>query len=173
MEDIIIEPLGGEHPRGAFCCKLKAIDNFFIKHSLDRHEAYALRVFVARRPDDNTPLGFYSLTTMTFQPGMNEEADAKFGRFDAIPSIYLSMIARDQASQKGLGDFLMINAFKRALEVREHIGVYAITLHAYNEKVRANYERLGFQAFADDRKLGEFPAMFIPLSTVAATFDAA
>jgi hypothetical protein len=173
MEDILIEPLSGEHPRGAFCCKLKAIDNFFIKHSLDRHEAYGQRVFVARRPDDKTPLGFYSLTTMTFRPGMNDEADDKFGRFDAIPSIYLAMIARDQTAPKGLGEFLMINAFKRALDVREQIGVYAITLHAFNDKVKENYEKLGYQVFADERKLGEYPAMFIPLSTVAATFEAA
>ncbi|MBY5321495.1 hypothetical protein HFN11_14560 [Rhizobium leguminosarum] len=173
MEDIIIEPLSGEHPRGAFCCNLNRIDSFFKRHALDRHQAYGLRVFVARRPEDNTPLGFYSLTAMTFQPGMNEEADVKFGRFAAIPSIYLSMIARDQNAPRGLGDFLMINAFKRALDVREQIGVYAITLHAFNDKVREIYERLGFQVFADDRKLGEYPAMFIPLSTVAATFEAA
>ncbi|MDX0105476.1 hypothetical protein CN135_10965 [Sinorhizobium meliloti] len=172
MEDIIIEPLG-DHPRGAFCCNVKPIDNFFRKHAFDRHSAYALRVFVARRPGDTTPLGFYSLTTMTFQPGMNEEADSKFERFDAIPSVYLSMIARDREGPKGLGDFLMLNAFKRALEVREHVGVYALTLHAFNETVREIYERLGFQVFADDRKLGEYPAMFLPLSTIAATFDAA
>jgi hypothetical protein len=67
----------------------------------------------------------------------------------------------------------MINAFKRALDVREQIGVYAITLHAFNDKVKENYEKLGYQVFADERKLGEYPAMFIPLSTVAATFEAA
>lgn len=172
MEDIVIEPLG-DHPRGAFCCGLKPIDNFFRKHALDRHAAYATRVFVARRPDGDTPLGFYSLTTMTFQAGMNEEADGKFGRFDAIPSVYLSMIARDKEGPKGLGDFLMLDAFKRTLDVREHVGVYALTLHAFNAKVQSIYEKFGFQTFADDRKLGDYAAMFIPLSVVAATFEAA
>lgn len=173
MEDIVIEPLG-DHPRGAFFCDVKPIDNFFRKHALDRHAAYATRVFVARRPESNVPLGFYSLTTMTFQRGMNEEADGKFERFAAIPSVYLSMIARDkEGGPKGLGDFLMLNAFKRSLDVREHVGVYALTLHAFNSKVQSIYEKFGFQTFADDRKLGDFPAMFIPLSVVAATFDVA
>lgn len=173
MEEIVIEPLG-DHPRGAFCCTLEKIDNFFKYNALKSHEAYAQRIFVACKTGDNTPLGFYALTTMTFRPGMSEEADKKFGRFAAIPSIYLTMIGRHKDASKGLGTQLMLDAFKRALEVREHVGIYALTLHAYNDKVRGIYESFGFQVFSDPAQdNNEFKAMFIPLSTVAASFEEA
>lgn len=171
MENLIIEPLG-DHPRGAFCCTLDKIDNFFKNNARKSHEAYAQRIFVACSPDDKTPLGFYALTTMTFRPGMNDEADKKFGRFDAIPSIYLTMIGRHKDASKGIGAALMLDAFKRALEVREHVGVYALTLHAYNDKVLELYKKFGFEAFADPAQdSDEYKAMFIPLSTVAASFE--
>ena len=177
MEEIVIEPLG-EHPRGAFCCTLDRIDNFFRNNVLKSHQAYAQRIFVARKASDMIPLGFYALTTMTFRPGMSEAADKKFGRFDAIPSIYLTMIGRDKTATKGLGSYLMLDAFRRALEVREHVGVYALTLHAYNDDVQSLYEKLGFEVFADPAQDQQdakdeskrYKAMFISLSDVAATF---
>jgi hypothetical protein len=95
MHEIIVEPLG-DHPRGAFCCALKPIDNFFKNNALKAHDAYSQRVFIARRPDDLTPIGFYSLMAQTFKPGMSDEADEKFARFETIPTIYLPMIARDR-----------------------------------------------------------------------------
>ncbi|MEJ1117099.1 hypothetical protein V9K92_01230 [Phyllobacterium sp. CCNWLW109] len=170
MEELTIEPLG-DHPRGAFCCDLDKIDNFFKNNALKSHNAYGQRIFVACKAGDKTPLGFYALTSMTFRPGMNKEADKKFGRFDAIPSVYLTMIARHKDATKGIGTHLMLDAFRRALQVREHIGVYALTLHAYNAKVQEHYEKLGFQVFADPgQDQEEYKAMFIPLSAVAATF---
>lgn len=170
MEEIVIEPLD-DHPRGAFCCTLTNIDNFFNNNALKSHNSYAQRVFVACKAEDKNPLGFYALTTMTFKPGMNKEADKKFGRFEAIPSIYLTMIGRHKDASKGIGEQLMLDAFRRALEVRENVGVYALTLHAYNDKVQSIYEGFGFKVFADssqDQK--EYKAMFIPLSIVAASF---
>jgi hypothetical protein len=67
-----------------------------------------MRVFVARSADAPLPLGFYALTTMTFRVGMNDEADKKFGRHDAIPTIYLTMIGRDKSTQSGLGKHMML-----------------------------------------------------------------
>jgi len=170
MEDIIFEPLG-DHPRGAFSCNLVKIDNFFKNNALKSHNAYALRVFVARTKENNTPLGFYALTTMTFRPGMNAAADKKFERVNAIPSIYLTMIGRHQDAPKGLGAAMMLDAFKRSLEVRENVGVWALTLHAFNDVVQKYYEQIGFEVFEkSDQDLDEYKAMFIPLSNVAASF---
>lgn len=170
MEEIVIEPLG-DHPRGAFCCDLKPIDNFFRINALKSHKSYAQRVFVACRAGCPTPLGFYALTTMTFKPGMSDEADKKFGRFAAIPTIYLTMIGRDKNAPKGLGLTMMLNAFERALSVRENVGVYAMTLHAFNARVQEIYEAFGFKTFTEaDQDQEGYKAMYTPLSAVAATF---
>jgi hypothetical protein len=68
----------------------------------------------------------------------------------------------------------MYDAFKRALLVRENLGVYALTLHAFNETVEKIYADLGFKEFAvRDQDRGDFKAMFVPLSDVAASLAAA
>lgn len=175
---IEIEPLA-DHPRGAFCCDEQSIQNFFRINAKKDHDLFKQRVFVARAVGDQRPLGFYSLTLMTFTVGMNDEADAKFARHNSIPTIYLSLIARDKnLSEKGLGGVLMEDAFKRCLNVRNDVGAYALTLHAVNEPVAARYEALGFKRFGGeehDVKIGEHrrPAMFIPLSQVAEGIAAA
>lgn len=171
--EIVIEPLG-DHVRGDFCCGEKRIDNFFRNNARNSHDAYAQRIFVARYGDKTELLGFYALTLMTFALGMNEEADAKFGRFNSIPTIYLTMIGRDQThGPKGIGSVLMEDAFRRCLSVRNNVGAYALTLHAVNERVAQRYEDLGFTRFHTElhdrqQKDETHRAMFYELNAIAA-----
>lgn len=176
--ELVIEPLG-KHSRGAFCCGNTKIDNFFRNNARKSHEAFAQRVFVARTADGEDILGFYALTLMTFTKGMNEKADDKFARVDSIPTIYLTMIGRDQNhGPKGLGAALMEDAFRRCLTVRDNVGAYALTLHAVNEKVAERYEALGFSKFHTDKhdrsKDDETHlAMFYELDAIAKAFSEA
>ncbi len=171
-DQIVIEPLG-EHSRAAFCCGLSRIDNFFKNNAKKVHLGYGTRVFVACRENNQTPIGFYGLTVMTFDVGMNEKADKKFERHGQIPTIYLSMLARDKdQGPKGLGEILLADALQRALRIREDVGVYAMTLHAFNDKVREIYEGAGFQTFSKTPATEEgYVPMFITLDQVAASLS--
>lgn len=176
-DQIVIEPLG-EHSRAAFCCDLPRIDNFFKNNAKKVHKAYGTRVFIARREENLDPIGFYGLTVMTFDikekpVKMNDKAENKFSRHGQIPTIYLTMLARDkERGPKGLGVLLLQDAFERALRIREDVGVYAMTLHAVNERVKSVYEDLGFEAFEkyEPTEDGSIP-MFITLDQAAASFS--
>ncbi|MBX5239496.1 hypothetical protein [Rhizobium sp. NLR22b] len=176
MEKIQVrfEPLDG-HPREAFSCKYRPIQHFFRKYAEENHASHKQRVFVACTDTDNSPLGFYSLTLMTFEAGMNDETDAKY-KDRPVPAIYIGAIARDKhLSEPGFGVLLMEDALRRCLLVRENVGVYALALHAANEEVASIYESYGFSRFANgeikkDRDGNEMPAMFFKLADAAEAF---
>ena len=176
-QDICFEPLDG-HPREAFSCKHRSIQNFFRKWAEDNHTKYKQRVFVACREGSKEPLGFYSLTLMTFESSMEDMASAKYEDRE-VPTIYIATLARDKnVSDKGFGFNLLEDAFRRCLNVRESIGVYAISLHAANEKVAQVYEGYGFRRFKDgackkDNDGNIMPAMFFPLADIYEAFKVA
>ncbi|QNP78382.1 hypothetical protein [Agrobacterium tumefaciens] len=166
------EPLDG-HPREAFACKLRPIQHFFRKYASENHSTYTQRVFVACKDGTNEPLGFYSLTLMTFHAGMNEEAEQRY-KERHVPTIYLGAIARDKnLSDPGFGAVLIGDVLRRCLIIRENVGVYALTLHAANEQVAAIYEAYGFTRFANGEKKDDMPAMFFRLDEAAATLSEA
>lgn len=168
LETVIIEPLGN-YPRGVFSCGHTTIDNFFRNNAKKDHEKYKVRVFVAKRPETEAVLGFYSLTLKVLEPDhVSEEAAEKFGRIKAVPAVYLAMIGVDRSLQGGgIGFRLMIDAFDKALAIAELAGTYALTLDAVDHNVADKYGRYGFKPF----KEGEL-RMFIPLQDMRNALDA-
>jgi GNAT superfamily N-acetyltransferase len=165
---LVIEPLEKSHIRGAFDCGVAKITNFLRNNARKQHEAYQVRVFVAC-DESKKVLGFYSLTLATFEPDhVSEEAQEKFDRVKSVPTIYSAMIGVDLSAQgQGVGYRMMIDAFERCLLISEHVGAYAIALHALDEATAEKYARYGYERFED----GEL-AMFLPLKTLRAARDA-
>lgn len=161
--EVTIKPLGSER-RGAFCCGVTVIDNFFKNNARKDHEKYKVRVFVAIIEGIECPVGFYSLSLMAYVPeNVGTDAQAKFDRVKSVPAIYLAMLGvhREYQSRK-IGRQLMQNAFDRALQIAENAGAYALALDAYSEAVALYYEKvLGFQRF----NVGELK-MYIPLAAI-------
>lgn len=174
---ILFEPLGG-HPREAFSCKYRPVQHFFRKWAEESHLSYTQRVFVACAEERGVPIGFYSLTLMTFVPGMDEDTEVNY-KERRVPTIYMGAIARDRKlSEPGFGSILLDDAFRRCLEVRESVGVYAMSLHAANEQVAKIYEGYGFSRFANGEVMADsdgnpMPAMFIKLADVDEAFKEA
>lgn len=106
-------------------------------------------------------IGFYSLVLTALVPEeVSEAANAKFGRVNAVPAIYLAMIGVTEAFKgRKVGEQLMLDAFERALLISEHAGTYAITLDALNEDVAVYYKDLGFEPFTEGNL-----KMFLPLN---------
>lgn len=172
--NVRFEPLA-DHPREAFSCAYRPIQHFFRKWAFINHQSYAQRVYVACTDGSYEPIGFYSLTLMTFESSMETEAGAKY-KERKVPTIYIAALARDKnKSESGFGSALLTNAFERCLEVRERVGVYAVSLHAANEQVASIYENYGFRRFEDgncleDSQGNSMPAMFIRLADISQAF---
>ncbi len=148
--NILIEPLGQQHDRGAFCCGNDLIDSF-CRDALYEHEAYKHRIYVATYEGRNTVLGYYCLRLITF-------GKKNYAR----PEIELAMIGVHKDFQNlGIGTALLTHAFQRAYDVAQAVGVSSIWLDATNEDSARLYERLGFNR-AEPGKL----KMFIPLKDI-------
>lgn len=160
---VTIKPLGREN-RGAFCCGLTKIDNFFKNNARKDHEKYKVRVFIAMAEGEECPVGFYSLCLTAYIPeDVGDDARDKFDRMKSVPAIYLAMLGVSKKHQRcGIGRCLMKDAFTRALNIAENAGAYALALEAYDESVASYYEKeLEFSRFS----VGDLK-MYMPLAVL-------
>jgi predicted N-acetyltransferase YhbS len=123
-----------------------------------------VRAFVACYQDSLDILGFYYLCLSSYKASIVDDTAAqKFARVDAVPAVYLGMIAaHSDYARQGLGKLLMWDAFQRTLNIAENAGTYALTLDALNEDLVGYYQsQFGFQRFKDGGL-----EMFLPLATI-------
>jgi GNAT superfamily N-acetyltransferase len=65
-----------------------------------------------------------------------------------VPSLLLARLAVTQAERgKGLGRFLLLDAFDRCLRVAREVSFRAIEVEAIDDLAAAFYEKHGFQPF--------------------------
>lgn len=156
----VIEPLGPQHDRGAFCCGNQVIDKFCRERAQSDHDRYKVRVHVACEEESQHVVGFYSLVTSTLE-AKRILGLAKFGK-RPIPAIYLAMlgVSEDHAG-KGLGKALMADAFERSVMIAHNAGAYCLWLQAVDERTAGYYQKLDFQRIEQ----GELD-MFIAIDTM-------
>lgn len=167
LEDIRIEPLRTkDHVRGAFSCTVPKIQNYCRNNIHKQHDAYQVRANVAVCGDCPDILGYYYLNLTSYKIGLiDDKADEKFGRVQAVPAVYLGMIGVHSDCQgMGIGKLLMRDAMLRTLQIAEHAGTYALALDALDAGLVAYYRQFGFQSFKETEKDGL--EMFLPLKTI-------
>ena len=159
-----ITPLEQHHVREAFCCSEPRINTFLIDRSLQDHQGYKVRVFVATVDDDPKVLGFYSLQLSALASGkIMGKCKQKFGK-RPIPAVYLSMVGvQEEYEGKKIGTQLMLHAFERTMTIADNAGTYCLYLDAVSEKRAAWYEQLQFTRIPSEPLV-----MYIPIQTIAA-----
>lgn len=162
---IKIEPLRSEHRRGAFRCTNSKIQNYCQNNARKHNDAYQVRVFVACQIDSLDVLGYYYLCLSSYTLGkLDDQADQKFERVNAVPAVYLGMIGvHSNYAKQGIGKMLMADAMRKTIAIAELAGTYALTLDALDESLVAYYrEQFDFQSFKEGNGL----EMFLPLNTI-------
>jgi GNAT superfamily N-acetyltransferase len=161
-----IEPLDQNHDRGAFsCASTPKIQNYCRNNAKRDHDLYKVRVYVAVAPGTKKVLGYYSLVLKSLVPSdVSQTAQDKFERVASVPAIYLAMIGvTDECAGGGIGKRLMAHAIRKALEISELAGAFALALDAFDEEVAALYSVVGFEFFTAGKL-----QMFLPLSVARA-----
>jgi GNAT superfamily N-acetyltransferase len=165
IANISIQPLRKEHQRGAFYCSNSTIQNYCQNNARRDHDAYKVRVYVACDRDSVDVLGYYYLSLTSYTVGrLDDRADAKFARVDAVPAVYLGMIGvHNQLARRGIGKLLMRDAMLQVVRIADLAGTYALTLDALDEELMVYYrDQFGFQSF----KEGSGLEMYLPLRTI-------
>jgi GNAT superfamily N-acetyltransferase len=142
-----IEPLG-KHERTAFSCGVPVLDEWFRSRAGQDERRNVARVFVAV-DDVLGVVGFYSLSAFSLViDDLPPEHAKRLPRYDRIPAALIGRLARDERV-RGLeiGELLLADAVRRALEAARSLAIFAIVVDAKDEKSAGFYRDFGFAAF--------------------------
>lgn len=120
------------------------LDDWLRRRARSNQVSGASRTYVIC--DDNVVVGYYCLSS-----GALAAADApgpiRRNMPDPIPMIILGRLAIDSRWHgKGLGVALLQDAFLRAKNAAQILGIRGLLVHAISDKAKAFYERHGFTA---------------------------
>lgn len=163
----IIEPLGKQHDRAAFSCEDGELTDYLQKRASQDIRRYAAAVFVATEPGSSRIFGFYSLSALSIALDAIPDTQAKhFARYPSVPVTLLGRLARDvREKNKGLGEFLLMDALQRANRQSGSITSSAVVVDAKSERAAAFYQAYGFLTFQDSAR-----RLFLPMKTMSKLF---
>lgn len=158
-----VESLSQDHDRSHFSCGNPQLDEYLRKFVNQDRKRYATAAYVLVRQGDPTVCGYYTLSSLSIDPGeLPEETIKQLPRYPAIPATLLGRLALDQSCQgEGLGEFLLMHALKLSLSQADKVGAAAVVVDAINDAASRFYQHFGFIPFPDqpDR-------LFIPMKTI-------
>ena len=96
--------------------------------------------------------GYYSLSTSSVSLDFLPEDSRK--RLPGYPVSFarIGRLARDiRGRGKGVGAYLLIDAFERIIAISEEIGIHAVEVDAKEQYARKFYLRFGFKELLDDQ----------------------
>jgi GNAT superfamily N-acetyltransferase len=131
-----------------FDCDIDALNEFLSRYALKNNELGIGKTFVALDPN-NRIVGYFTLATaqIAYQEIPNEYK-GKLPKYP-IPALRIARLAVSKEMQgKGIGKWLLTQAFLKIIQVADITGLYLIIVDA-KESSKGFYERYGFQRFLD------------------------
>lgn len=152
MADWSIERLEKRHDRSAFDCGKPPLTDWLRLRATQDAKRGLSRTFVAVRPGQAVVLGYYALASHHVAYVLLPDEEAKDMPPDwPAPVVLLGRLATALTVQgRGLGELLLIDAFRRVLFLAEHMGVRAVEVDALDDRARSFYLRYGFRPLRDD-----------------------
>lgn len=156
--DFVVEPLGRNHQRQNFDCGEESLNLFLRNFARQNSEKGLGKTFVAVSPGDTQIFGYYTLSSGSVS---FETVPEKVPRYP-IPTVHLGRLAVANAAKgKGLGEFLLMDALSRSLQVSEELGIYAIDVFALNNTAKNFYSKYGFIELKDNPY-----HLYLPIATL-------
>jgi len=158
-----IEPFDrNRHDRSGFDCGIPLLNEWLTKQAGQFEKKDLARVYVLVAEGETTVKGYYALSSHTVAFEALPEDQAKgLPRID-LPVVLIGRLAVDRSLQgQHLGEYLLIDALRRAEYLAGKIGVRAVEVHAINDAARKFYGKYGFQSLQDDPQ-----HLFLPMSVI-------
>ena len=162
-----IEPLGKQHDRAAFTCGIPALDDYIKTKATQDDRRDATKTYVALAHGTDLVVGYYTLSNTGIDLSAIPEAEvARFARYPIVGATLIGRLARDLSEKgKGLGEFLLIDALYRSLQLSRQIASAAVVVEAKDHDAVTFYQRYGFvQLLLNGRKL------ILPMRTIDRLF---
>lgn len=164
--DLIVEPISKHHNRGDFSCGYDTLDQYLQKQATqDARRMVAAPFILVQERDRKTVIGYYTLSAFGISlQDLPDEVVKKLPAYPIVPVTLLGRLALDQRYKgQGLGEFLLIDALKRALKQSSQIAAAAVVVDAMDENAAGFYRHFEFMDFPD--KPGR---LFLPMKTIGA-----
>lgn len=162
----VFEHLQPHHDRKSFDCGEVSLDQFLqrqARQNADRNLGVT-HVAVARAGDPRI-LAYYTLVTRIVNAATVLDRKLPSGE---IGVVLLGRLAVDKSAQgKGLGRLVLARAITQVEYAAREIGIYALVLHALDDRARAWYLSLdfGFKTLLDDPN-----HLYLPIETIRQFF---
>jgi predicted GNAT family N-acyltransferase len=162
----MIEPLGKNHDRAAFSCGKEPLDRYLQNQAGQASDKNLAAIFILT-PDGKQIAGYYTLSSYAVKlDEIPQEIARKLTRMQEIPATLLGRLARSiEFRGKRIGEILLANALKRALQNSEHVASWAVVVDAKDEEAVVFYKRYGFIQFPTKPN-----RLFLPMKTIRTTF---
>ena len=162
--DFAVEPLGSHHDRTAFSCGNAQLDDFVKTKARKEHElGYGAVFILVAAQGAATIAGYYSLSSYSITlDGIDEAARRKLPRYPNVPGTLIGRLARDLRFRgTGAGEFLLMDALRRARQSSRQVGSYAVTVDAIDDAAAAFYSRYGFLPL-----IGHANRLYLPMASI-------
>ncbi len=143
--------LDRSHDRDGFDCGVPSLNEWLQRLAGQYERRDLARIYVSVETGQRRILGYYALSTHQVSFDALPKDQAKGLPTIDIPVVLLGRLAVDRTVQgQGLGEYLLIDALRRAAYISEHIGIRAVEVDALGEAARRFYLKYGFVPLWDD-----------------------
>lgn len=159
----IIEPFDKQrHDRTGFDCGLEALNDWLTTKISQYEKRDLARTYVLVAEGEPFVKGYYSISNHTVVYEALPDDQAKGLPQIDVPVVLIGRLAVDASVQaQGLGEFLLLDALRRAEYLASKIGVRAIEVDAIDESAKRFYQKYGFVSLADDPR-----HLFLPMKVI-------
>lgn len=127
----------------------EVLNSFLVRYALKNDELGIGRTFIALDNDDQISGYFTLATAQVAYKEIPEDYKVKLPKYP-IPALRIARLAVSKDLQgKGIGKWLLAQAFTKIIQVADVTGLYFIIVDA-KETSKSFYEHYGFQKFIDE-----------------------
>ncbi len=151
IDQLIIEQLTRRHDRVAFDCEKDDLNNFLKSFARQNDEKGLGRTYVLALPDESKIYGYYTISSGAVEFDFLSEEQRKNLPGFPVPVSHIGRLAVDKTAKGNrLGEFLLMDGFKKTLNAAKEIGIYAVEVRALDDDAKSFYLKYGFTELLDD-----------------------
>jgi GNAT superfamily N-acetyltransferase len=158
-----VEPFDRQqHDRSGFDCGIPILNEWLATKVSQFEKKDLARTYVLVEAGSTVVKGYYALSNHTVvYESLPADQVKGLPQID-MPVVLIGKLAVDRSLQgQGLGEFLLIDALRRAEYLATKIGIRAVEVDAINEAAKHFYEQYGFLPLTDDPH-----HLFLPMSII-------
>jgi len=161
-------PLDGSVDKDNFDCGVLELNEYLKKYARQNHRKGVATTFVAiANMENRNVVAYYSVSMAEIQRDLLPENYRRGLPGYPLPAMRIGKLAVNSSVQgQGVGKALLMECFKKAVSLSSEIGIFAITVDAFNDEAKAFYLKYGFIPLE-----GNLLSLFIPMRIVLTVLD--